>query len=105
MSTSIDELLQDQNKFSYNQRQVQRLKQQQQQQRQKMEAKLANGETADDETTSVRRNIPYLPRMDAYLVAHKITHYSKKLRTMIGQSMTKMFEVDALCREQTAPSL
>eukprot|EP00472_Partenskyella_glossopodia_P001949 CAMPEP_0197518974 /NCGR_PEP_ID=MMETSP1318-20131121/4234_1 /TAXON_ID=552666 /ORGANISM="Partenskyella glossopodia, Strain RCC365" /LENGTH=312 /DNA_ID=CAMNT_0043069697 /DNA_START=6 /DNA_END=944 /DNA_ORIENTATION=- len=99
MSTCIDNLMQDQNKFSYNLRQVARLKQQQQALKIKREAKLAAGETAEDETILLKKPMPHLPRLDAYLTAHKITHYSKKLKTMIGQSVTKMFEVDALSRE------
>merc|ERR1712146_26061 len=84
MSKCVDELVQDQSKFSYSQRQ--RIKAQQ--------AKQKDFKTPDD---TVRKNLPnYLGRMDAYLTAHKITHYSKKLESMVGQSMTKMFEVDAL---------
>mmetsp|Transcript_21826 Transcript_21826/g.32511 ORF Transcript_21826/g.32511 Transcript_21826/m.32511 type:complete len:316 (+) Transcript_21826:41-988(+) len=97
MTSCIDELLLDQGKFSYSQKQVQRVKAQQAAQRQKLEAKAAAGEIVEDEV--LKKPIPYAPRLDAYLTAHKISHYSKKVRGMIGQSMTKMFEVDALSRQ------
>eukprot|EP00470_Lotharella_oceanica_P006338 CAMPEP_0170178378 /NCGR_PEP_ID=MMETSP0040_2-20121228/11839_1 /TAXON_ID=641309 /ORGANISM="Lotharella oceanica, Strain CCMP622" /LENGTH=314 /DNA_ID=CAMNT_0010421411 /DNA_START=17 /DNA_END=961 /DNA_ORIENTATION=+ len=86
MSNSIDDLLQDQNKFSFYQRQ-------------RVRAQAArNRDKTDGHDEGSKKNLPYLGRMDAYLTAQKITHYSKKVRTMVGQSMTKMFEVDALNR-------
>mmetsp|Transcript_24382 Transcript_24382/g.33864 ORF Transcript_24382/g.33864 Transcript_24382/m.33864 type:complete len:359 (-) Transcript_24382:151-1227(-) len=47
----------------------------------------------------LKKPLPYLPRLDAYLTSHKIGHYSAKVKTMIGENMAKMFEIDALNSE------
>lgn len=97
MSSSIDDLTQDHSKFQFHQKQVHRVLQQKQARKQKMEAQKTDGTGEKKEGTS--KKLPYLHRTDAFLVAAKVSHYSQKLKSMIGQSMTKMFEVDALHRE------
>mmetsp|Transcript_27608 Transcript_27608/g.38366 ORF Transcript_27608/g.38366 Transcript_27608/m.38366 type:complete len:190 (+) Transcript_27608:1-570(+) len=101
----IDNLLTDHSKFSYSQRSVSRIKAQMAAQKSKLEARIASGEKVSQEEINklkndlAKKNLPYTPRLDAYLLSHKISYYSKKLRSVIGESMAKMFEVDALSRE------
>merc|ERR1712146_177086 len=62
MSSCIDDIVQDQNKFSFYQRQVARQKQARANQAQKREARIAAGETVNDDDLS-KKPLPYLQRM------------------------------------------
>jgi len=94
----LDELAQEQNKFQYYQRNLQRQMAQRQAWLQKRRAENAqrklNGETPlpeEDPSNPIFKPLPEPKRLDALLLTNQISSYCKEINRFSGNSFTKLF--------------
>jgi len=102
----LDDLSQEQNKFTYHQRTVQRQQLQQLQWKQKRKNENAmrksNGQEQlpeEDPTNSIFKPIPEPPRLESLLITNQINNYCKQINHFAGNSFTKLFLVGGLLKE------
>jgi len=102
----LDDLSQEQNKFTYYQRTVQRQQQQQAQWLQKRKTENAirknKGEEPlpeEDPTNPIFKPTPEPSRLESLLITNQINNYCKQINHFAGNSFTKLFLVGALLKE------
>jgi len=102
----LDDLSQEQNKFTYHQRTVQRQLQQQAQWLQKRKSENAirksKGEEPlpeEDPTNSIFKSTPEPSRLESLLITNQINNYCKQINHFAGNSFTKLFLVGGLFKE------
>jgi len=102
----LDDLSQEQNKFTYHQRTIQRQLQQQAQWLQKRKTENAirknKGEEPlpeDDPTNPIFKLTPEPSRLESLLITNQINNYCKQINHFAGNSFTKLFLVGGLLKE------